>query len=75
MLSGSSRVRLWAQGRSQPSAAILYGSTLNSVQSRCIRIPSHKDENGATVVQWDRAPFVGPRVLKRTGSNPDHGPR
>ncbi|MPC40356.1 Calcium-dependent secretion activator 1 [Portunus trituberculatus] len=29
----------------------------------------------ATVVQWDRMHFVGPRVLKRTGSNPGHGPR
>ncbi|MPC63802.1 hypothetical protein E2C01_057908 [Portunus trituberculatus] len=27
------------------------------------------------MVQWDRARFVGPRVLKRTGSNPGHGPR
>ncbi|MPC55963.1 hypothetical protein E2C01_049911 [Portunus trituberculatus] len=30
---------------------------------------------GAAVVQWDRARFVSPRVLKRTGSNPGHGPR
>ncbi|MPC22607.1 hypothetical protein E2C01_015625 [Portunus trituberculatus] len=27
------------------------------------------------MVQWDRTRFVGPRVLKCTSLNPDHGPR
>ncbi|MPC83839.1 hypothetical protein E2C01_078558 [Portunus trituberculatus] len=27
------------------------------------------------VVQWDRVCFVGPRIFKRTGSNPGHGLR
>ncbi|MPC46208.1 hypothetical protein E2C01_039920 [Portunus trituberculatus] len=36
-----SEIRLSAQGSSQPPAVILYGSTLNSVQSRCIRILLH----------------------------------
>ncbi|MPC54776.1 hypothetical protein E2C01_048702 [Portunus trituberculatus] len=40
------------------------------------RLGKYADINiGATVVQWDRVRFVGPRVLKRTGSNPGHGPR
>ncbi|MPC09585.1 hypothetical protein E2C01_002200 [Portunus trituberculatus] len=30
---------------------------------------------GAAVVQWDHTRFVGSSVLKRTGSNPSHGPR
>ncbi|MPC70723.1 hypothetical protein E2C01_064978 [Portunus trituberculatus] len=32
-------------------------------------------DNGAAMVQWDHALFVGPVVLKLTGSNPGHSPR